>query len=444
MTNAPPADTVAGLLLRHAPPEQLEVRVDHAADQLLEARPRHPAELLAGLDVVADQMLDLGGPHVALVDADVVGRVDARLRRRRPPRARARCAPRRWRSRSRRARPAGASATSPRRSPWRSPSRARRRGSRARASRCSPSLMAARAMGDLAGDELEPAALGVVDDDSADAGAEAPLSVARSKTNSSLDGLGRYARISAGSFRRCCALGANPHSRGEIERVVRTAGALLDVDRGRLAAPAIQPAQALGEHGAVGLDRHAVPALQAVAGVVAVEERLGTSASAFRTSGGTCLRPSRCRAAPATTDAPRRPGQRSAARRLVSRVEARWPPTRARSRGSTSTTARHAQAQVGVVVREPRARARRGRCSRPRRAGRAAPPARVSRVQPALGERRRTAASRSPSSRASRAEPIVAVGVEHVVVGGRRRRRRRASRRRAADDLDRSRADASP
>ena len=121
-----------------------------------------PAELLARLARVADQVLDLGGAQVIGVDADVVLGVEARRARTPRPPARAPSAPRRSRSRSRRARPAGASATSPRRSPWRSPSRARRRGCRAPRSSCEPELDRGGGVGDLARDELEPAPLALV------------------------------------------------------------------------------------------------------------------------------------------------------------------------------------------------------------------------------------------------------------------------------------------
>ena len=70
-------------------------------------------------------------PHVGLP-------VEPDQRRRRARTARGRCASRRWRPRSRPARAAGASATSPRRTPSRSPSRAARRGCRDRGARCSP------------------------------------------------------------------------------------------------------------------------------------------------------------------------------------------------------------------------------------------------------------------------------------------------------------------
>src|ERR687895_763320 len=64
--------TSAGLLLRHSATEQLEVCVDHQADHLLEARARLPAELLARLAGVPDQMLHLGRTQEARVDPDVL------------------------------------------------------------------------------------------------------------------------------------------------------------------------------------------------------------------------------------------------------------------------------------------------------------------------------------------------------------------------------------
>src|SRR5688572_25630789 len=50
----------AGLLLRYSAPEELDVCIDHQTDHLLEACARLPAELLARLACVADQMLHLG------------------------------------------------------------------------------------------------------------------------------------------------------------------------------------------------------------------------------------------------------------------------------------------------------------------------------------------------------------------------------------------------
>src|SRR3954470_7095142 len=62
----------AGLLLGHAAGQQLEVGLDHPLDHLLERRARGPAELLARLGRVADQVLDLGRAQEALVDAHVL------------------------------------------------------------------------------------------------------------------------------------------------------------------------------------------------------------------------------------------------------------------------------------------------------------------------------------------------------------------------------------
>src|ERR1044072_3741059 len=63
---------LAGLPPRPAPWEQLDVRVSHHARHLLEARARHPAELLARLGRVADQVLDLGRAQEARIDPDVM------------------------------------------------------------------------------------------------------------------------------------------------------------------------------------------------------------------------------------------------------------------------------------------------------------------------------------------------------------------------------------
>src|SRR5689334_20372761 len=49
----------AGLLLGHAAGQQLEVGVDHELDHLVERGARRPAQLLARLGRVADQVLDL-------------------------------------------------------------------------------------------------------------------------------------------------------------------------------------------------------------------------------------------------------------------------------------------------------------------------------------------------------------------------------------------------
>src|SRR5215218_4078119 len=61
----------AGLLLGHAPGEELEIRVDHQPDHLLEAGTRLPAELLAGLGGIADEMLNLGGAEETRVGPNV-------------------------------------------------------------------------------------------------------------------------------------------------------------------------------------------------------------------------------------------------------------------------------------------------------------------------------------------------------------------------------------
>src|SRR5215217_4650885 len=66
----------AGLLLGHAAREQLQVGVDHQPHHLLERRARLPAELLARLAGIADQVLHLRRAHDALVDVHVVGGVE--------------------------------------------------------------------------------------------------------------------------------------------------------------------------------------------------------------------------------------------------------------------------------------------------------------------------------------------------------------------------------
>src|SRR5215207_11070647 len=73
-------DISARLLLRHAACEQLQVRVHHQPDHLLERGARLPPELLAGLGGIANQVLHLRRAHVALVDAHVVGGVEAHVR----------------------------------------------------------------------------------------------------------------------------------------------------------------------------------------------------------------------------------------------------------------------------------------------------------------------------------------------------------------------------
>src|SRR3954468_4475555 len=67
----------ASLLLGHAAGEQFEVGVDHQPHHVVEARRGGPAEPLARLARVADQVLDLGGAQVLGVDADVLLGVEA-------------------------------------------------------------------------------------------------------------------------------------------------------------------------------------------------------------------------------------------------------------------------------------------------------------------------------------------------------------------------------
>src|SRR3954464_14656586 len=70
----------ARLLLGHAAGQQLQVGVDHQLDHLLERGARHPAELVARLRRVADQVLHLGRAHESLVDPDVVVGIQPHLR----------------------------------------------------------------------------------------------------------------------------------------------------------------------------------------------------------------------------------------------------------------------------------------------------------------------------------------------------------------------------
>ena len=115
-----------------------------------------------GLRCVADQVVHLGRAHEALVDAHVLIEGRARRGRRRSPPARGQCGPRRSRSRSRRARPAGASATSPRRSPCAYPQS--RSASRLPSAQLvlQAELDRRRRVRDLARHELEPAARALV------------------------------------------------------------------------------------------------------------------------------------------------------------------------------------------------------------------------------------------------------------------------------------------
>ena len=52
-------------------PQQLQVRVDHQPDQLLEVRLRLPAQLALGLRRVAHEQVHLGGALEGVVDAHV-------------------------------------------------------------------------------------------------------------------------------------------------------------------------------------------------------------------------------------------------------------------------------------------------------------------------------------------------------------------------------------
>src|SRR5919112_4527090 len=76
------AATSASLLLRYAAREQVQIGVDHQLHHLLEGGRRTPAQLLARLARVADQVLDLRRAQEALVDPHVVGRVEPHVRER--------------------------------------------------------------------------------------------------------------------------------------------------------------------------------------------------------------------------------------------------------------------------------------------------------------------------------------------------------------------------
>src|ERR687895_2053555 len=57
----------AGLLLRYSAPEEVEIGIDHQTNHLLKACARLPAELLARLARVADEMFHLGRAQEARV-----------------------------------------------------------------------------------------------------------------------------------------------------------------------------------------------------------------------------------------------------------------------------------------------------------------------------------------------------------------------------------------
>ena len=86
---------------------------DHHLDQAAEVDLGLPAEHFAGLGRVAQQDVDLRGPRVPRVELDEVAIVEVDAARRPARGARGPSGSRRWRRRSRRACPAGASATWP-------------------------------------------------------------------------------------------------------------------------------------------------------------------------------------------------------------------------------------------------------------------------------------------------------------------------------------------
>ena len=129
--------------------------------------------------------------------------------------------------------------------------------------------------GDLARDELKPTTGRVGDHQAPDARAEdaalgldveRPLVVGHVRAS--------HAANLGGVLAQVLALGADPHSRREVELVVRRRAALLRIHGGRLPVHVVHPAEPLGKHGAVRLDRCSISSLQPVARVVALEECL--------------------------------------------------------------------------------------------------------------------------------------------------------------------------
>ena len=119
-----------------------------SASSMMRTRPANvtvgpPAEDARRLRGVAAELVHLGRAEVALVDPDVALPVEAGEAEGDLDELAAPSASRRSRSRSRPARPAGASATSPRRTPGHSPSRAGRPGCPCRGAARSPARIAA-------------------------------------------------------------------------------------------------------------------------------------------------------------------------------------------------------------------------------------------------------------------------------------------------------------
>ena len=139
----PRVKRVPCVLERSLLPRELEIVLGHHGDERPRTRRAAPAERLRAL-LESPCRCRPRPDEIARVDLDVLAASRAR-RAETPPRANSRTeSTLRWRRRSRRARPAGASATSPRRSRPRSPSRASRPGCRGRAS-LQPGLMRAAA-----------------------------------------------------------------------------------------------------------------------------------------------------------------------------------------------------------------------------------------------------------------------------------------------------------
>src|SRR5918999_704890 len=246
----------AGLLIRVSGSGAVEIGIDHPKDHLLEAGARLPSQLLAGFAGVADQVLDLCGTQEAGVDSDVFLRVEPDMVEGDPHQVANRMGLARGDHEVVRLvvlehEPHGLDVVL---------------GVAPIALGIEvaegelllkPELDGSRAVGDLAGDKLEPTALRVVDDDAADPGAEvSALGLEVEDELRVLDRLGDAPDLGR-VLAQMLALGADPHRRGEVECVVGAAGALLHVHRRRLVEPVVHPAQALREDGAVRLDGHA-------------------------------------------------------------------------------------------------------------------------------------------------------------------------------------------
>ena len=127
----------------------------------------------ARLRGVGDQVVDLGRAQERRVELDVALAVEPDVREGDVDQVLGPSGSRRCRSRSRAARPAAASATSPRRTRAHSPSRAARRGCRASSSSARPSLIAAAPWVTLRVTNSRPAARALVVEEDPRAGEEA-------------------------------------------------------------------------------------------------------------------------------------------------------------------------------------------------------------------------------------------------------------------------------